>query len=390
MSNLLNKASILTTATGYGDGVVNSILPNTADGDFDFVRNSTATRVNSEGLIESVGVDIPRIDYTDGCGSLLLEPSRENLITYSEDLSQWFLVNGTLTANATVSPEGIQNAGKVAFSSVGLDLKRTITVVPGQTYTFSFYIKVEEGTDLQGRFYDNNNSANIEYYNYDDQIIPNQWSRITRSVTAPSGCTEMQIWLLASSTTLVTASWWGAQFEEGSYATSYIPTSGSTVVREADVCNNAGNSDLINSEEGVLYFEGSWIQKSGGTNRRIALSDGTATNRILIQNVNSAENRLQFYVLNSSGTSTDFTFTLSDITDNNKIAFKYKENNFCVFINGIKVLTDTVGTTFSVGTLNTLAFDGGDGGFDFYGKVKGLAVFKEALSDSELASLTSI
>jgi len=157
-------------------------------------------------------LDIPRIDYTNGEPSILLEPSRTNLVTYSQDLSQWTLVNGTLTSNATVSPEGIQNAGKIVFSSVGLDLKRTITVVAGTTYTISFYIKVEEGTGLQGRFYDNSNSANIEYYNYDDQIIPNQWSRITRSVTAPSGCTEMQIWLLASSTTLVTASWWGAQF----------------------------------------------------------------------------------------------------------------------------------------------------------------------------------
>ena len=182
---------------------------------------------------------------------------------------------------------------------------------------------------------------------------------------------------------------WGAQAEALSYPTSYIPTSGSTVTRAAETLNNAGNSDLINSTEGVLYFEGSWIQKSGGTNRRIALSDGTATNRILIQNVNSAENRLQFYVLNSSGTSTDFSTTLSDITDNNKIAFKYKENNFCVFINGIKVLTDTVGTTFPVGTLNTLAFDGGDGGFDFYGNCKTLAVFSESLSDTELACLTS-
>jgi hypothetical protein len=54
MNNLLEKASIITTPTGYSVGAINSIVPNTADGDFDFTRNSSATRVNSQGLIEDV------------------------------------------------------------------------------------------------------------------------------------------------------------------------------------------------------------------------------------------------------------------------------------------------------------------------------------------------
>ena len=94
-------------------------------------------------------LDIPRIDYTNGEGSILLEPSRINLVTYSQDLSQWSIVNGTLTANATVSPEGIQHAGKVVFNNVGLDFKRTVTVVAGTNYTISFYIKVEKGKRWQ-------------------------------------------------------------------------------------------------------------------------------------------------------------------------------------------------------------------------------------------------
>ena len=55
---------------------------------FSFERNSIATRVNKEGLIEVVGNDIPRIDYTDSTeGALLLENSSTNLISYSEDFS---------------------------------------------------------------------------------------------------------------------------------------------------------------------------------------------------------------------------------------------------------------------------------------------------------------
>jgi hypothetical protein len=330
-------------------------------------------------------LDIPRIDYTNGEPSILLEPSRTNLVTYSQDLSQWTLVNGTLTANATVSPEGIQNSGKIAFSSVGLDLKRTITVVAGTTYTISFYIKVEEGTGLQGRFYDNSNSANIEYYNYDDQIIPNQWSRITRSVTAPSGCTEMQIWLLASSTTLVTASWWGAQLEAGSYATSLIHTSGSAVTRSADAANNAGNSDLINSTEGVLYVEASSNYNSSITNR-IAISDGTNSNRIVLEWDETTENRIRVHI----NTHSLLSYDAVDLSIQNKVAIKYAANDYALWFNGQEVLTQASGalpTGMDVLEL-TGAGLGGIPEYRFYGNVKMVAVFKEALTDLELEKLT--
>ena len=61
---------------------------------FTTTRDSGATRVNKEGLIEVVGNDIPRIDYTDSAeGALLLEPSRTNLITYSQDFSNWSIIS---------------------------------------------------------------------------------------------------------------------------------------------------------------------------------------------------------------------------------------------------------------------------------------------------------
>ena len=56
MSNLLEKASILLTPTGYDDGSMNCIKPNTSVGDFDFIRGSAATRVNSQGLVENVQI----------------------------------------------------------------------------------------------------------------------------------------------------------------------------------------------------------------------------------------------------------------------------------------------------------------------------------------------
>ncbi len=223
------KPNLALIPATIGDKVY-SILPSDGVGDFDFTRGTIATRINAQGLIEEVASGENRLNYSlldgevVGCPHLLLEPSRTNLIQYSEDLSQWSLTNGTLSANSVISPDGTLNADKVVFNNVALDLKRTVTVTANTTYTFSFYIKLESGTGLQGRFYDNSNSANIEYYDYSNQVLGTDWTKVTRQVTTPSGCTQMQVWLLASSSSLVTASFWGAMLEEGSYPTSYIKT----------------------------------------------------------------------------------------------------------------------------------------------------------------------
>jgi len=350
--------------------------------------------VNTSGSYEITNIsvkeiqrdNVPRIDYTGGgCPHILAEPQRTNLVTYSEDFSQWTLTNGTLTPNATVSPDGTQNAGKVVFNNTGVDLKRTITVVAGQTYTISFYIKLESGTGLDGRFYDNSNGANIDVYDYTSQIQGTEWSRITRSVTAPSGCTEMQIWLLASSSSLVTASFWGAQFELGSYPTSLIPTSGSTVTRNQDIFTRDGIGSLINSTEGVLFVEMAALSNDG-TYRQLTLSDGTTANRILVDFTN-ASNQIRVFCGSGGVSQVSETFNVTSSLSFNKIAFKYKLNDFALWVNGVEVATDTSGIT-PIG-LNKLSFNNGAGSFDFYGKVKQLQVFKTALSDSELVTLTT-
>ena len=369
-----------------GDYTFNAIAPNGSE-----LRIFSTTSSGSSYSITNISVkevtrdNVPRIDYTGGgCPHILAEPQRTNLVTYSEDLSQWSLTNGTLTPNATVSPDGTQNAGRVVFNNLGVDLKRTITVVAGQTYTISFYIKLESGTGLDGRFYDNNNGANIEVYDYTSQIQGTEWSKITRSVTAPIGCTEMQIWLLASSSSLVTASFWGAQFEEGSYATSYIPTSGSTVTRNQDVFTRDGIASLINSTEGVLFLEMAALSNDG-TFRQITLSDGTTNNRILVD-FTDASNQIRVFCSSGGASQVSETFNITSSLSFNKIAFKYKLNDFALWVNGVEVATDTSGNT-PIG-LNKLSFHNGAGSFDFYGKVKQLQVYKTALTDNQLIQLT--
>ena len=84
---------------------------------FNFERDSRATVINKDGLIEKVGAGMPRIDYKDNSeGALLLEPQRSNLLPYSEDFSQsnWLNIGSpTITSNYGVSPDGTLNSTRL-------------------------------------------------------------------------------------------------------------------------------------------------------------------------------------------------------------------------------------------------------------------------------------
>ena len=134
-----------------------------------------------------------------------------------------------------------------------------------------------------------------------------------------------------------------------------------------------------------MYVEISALADDG-TARTISINN-TVSNRVFLQfrstsgQVNSGVvvgGSLQGSAMNYSTSQTLYT----------KLAIKYKLNDFAFWVNGIEVGT-SVGNVFSSGTLNDLSFDSGDGAEDFYGNVKCVAVFKEALTDAELESLTS-
>ena len=159
----------------------------------------------------------------------------------------------------------------------------------------------------------------------------------------------------------------GRTDRRGSYATSYIPTSGVTVTRNQETYTKTGISDLINSTEGVLFVEMAALSDDG-TSRLIGLSDGTSTKRINIY-YDTSSNSIYGLLLNSSVQGIT-SFTLSDSTNFAKIAFKYKENDFALWVNGTEVDTDSSGTTFTSDTLNKLSFDRADGVAPFYRQSK--------------------
>lgn len=381
MSNLLEKASIILTPTAYSDGDLHCIKPNTATGDFDFTRSTTATRINSSGNVESVAANLPRIDYTGGTGQILLEPQSTNLLTYSEDFTEWAKNSGTtLTENNIISPDGTQNATLVVSAGSGSRVGLNTSIVSGTTYTFSVYLKNNGG----------NTSINIGSHGttqLETVTINNDWNRYTTTFTA-SSTTTSSIRIISSGSSINLHSW-GAQLEALSFPTSYIPTSGSTSTRNADAANNSGSSSLINgggSGEGVIYAEIAAFTSSPGV-CNISLSDNNQLRRIVIGFGFSA-NQILCSINNGSTFPNFLSFqTITDVTAYNKIALKYKLNDISLYINGVEVATDTSST---IPTLQSLQFDNGyNGASQFFGNVKCVAVYKEALTDAELTCLTT-
>ena len=329
-------------------------------------------------------LDIPRIDYTNGEPSILLEPQRTNLI--ANNSTAGIVGSATITNNYAISPEGIQNSIRVVTTGTGNNSGVIYSVAntsTTDTFTYSIYVKGEKGKTVHIR---------IETTPYSLQsqelfLLDGTWQKFTKTIDYTGAPTHSfkQFYLTSiSSATATDFQVYGAQMEEGSYATSLIHTSGSAVTRSADSANNAGNSDLINSTEGVYYLEVAALSNDN-TFRMTSLNDGTNANVVNLQFKNT-DNTVRTRIENSGVAQVDMESTVSSSLEFNKVALKFKANDFALWINGSEAVTDTSGSMPS--GLNRLNFDNGAGTFDFYGKVKMVAVFKEALTDLELAKLT--
>ena len=376
---------------------------------FTTTRNSIATRVNKEGLIEVVGNDVPRIDYTDSSdGALLLENSATNLVTYSQDFSSgWSLDDATVSINSGISPDGTLNATLLKGNTNSSRHNLVTSAGANNTGTFSIFVKAKELKYVQiasantvnqyvnfdvedgiiGTVGSSFSNAKIENYGngwYRCSVVsPNQYNGLYFSLVNGLNATWLESWVMPNSTDGLYI--WGAMLEANSVASSYIPTNGSSVTRQADTASGSGNSEVFNDSEGVLFADISALANDL-TYRGISLGDGTANNlvRFYYENVS---NRLTAQIKDGGVAQATMTYTFSDITISSKIVLKYKLNDFALWVNGFEVGTDLNGATPS--GLDTLSFDTGTGADDFYGKTKEIGYYDTALTDLELETLTS-
>ena len=368
--------------------------------EFDFARGSSATYVGKDGLIKSAKSDVPRIDFSDSTnGALLLEPIRTNLVTQSNNTTTnvWGHYNygGGLIVDTYGydSPDGKNEASRLVYTnssagSGGALLTTNITLLATGIYTISLWAKSVSGTK-EIRFSPKSTSSSGT--SGSKITLTNEWKRYTHTFTNDGGTSRGFQFRISESEDSGDRTFdvWGMTIEEGSYATSYIPTQGSTVTRLADVCNNSGSAQDFNSEEGVLYAEIAALADDL-TNREITISDGGAQNYVMIRFNSGNSNWIYTRVNLGVGYEYYNIDTNHIITDFNKIALRFQDNNFATFINGVKIDSQLSGNAFGVGVLNKISFAGGTGGQPFYGKTKNLQVFNYALTDEQLAALTTI
>jgi len=386
LSNGWYRISISVNAASYADCQVqidslNSVIIfgaqlETGDIATDYIATTSAAV--SVGPVSGV----PRLDYLGStCPKILLEPQRTNLALYSEqfDNAAWTNASTTITANYGVSPDGYTNADRFQQTTVGA-LQRTISVSASTSYTVSFYCKLLGGTSASLGVYNFNANTFIFQDNLFSSLVLNQWVRVTRTFTTPVGCTSItgELWRDSTIDCLV----YGFQMEQGAYATSYIPTLGTSVTRVADAASKTGISSLIGQTEGTIYWQVSNISQSGGNGARFfTYADGN--NFILI---NPYGTTLRILVV-SSGTAFDNYITISG--DAFKIAVAYKANDYKFYVNGASVGTPAVTSVPAMSAIG-IVDDTSAAATTSQSKTSQLLLFKTRLTNAQLAELTTL
>ena len=396
--------------SGYKAGKIYSVLPTNGIGDFDFTRASSATRVNASGLIETVATGVPRLEYplvngaVNGCPSLLLEPQSTNLALYSEDFSNSYWTTSRIETpyiSDVLSPEGALNAYTLEISSGetnGGGVFKTGLSISGDN-SFSVFAKKKTSKYLalgdgnltsNGVWFDLENGTIGTQYNAIGEIeeFGNGWYKCTMKYTLTSSNAKF---IYQSNTNGATSLGvvggdsvyiFGAQLEQNSYPTSYIPTSGSAVTRVADACTNGGNDQVINNIEGTIFINCDFINNNG-------------VQVLCSPNDNAFNKRIEIWA--NSGLVTGFIGGSSNITigssalvnGNHKIALAYKSGNSSFYIDGVLIGSKSDSFTISALTQLTLGYFNGNQ-YMSESKTKDVRVYNTALTDAELITLTTL
>ena len=324
--SLLTQASLVLTPTSYKTNKLYSVVPSSGSGDLTTTRATTATRINSSGLVENVATGIPRVDYTGGVANILLEPQRTNRL-----LNSATVVTQTITTTAVANTLSFYGTGTITLSG-----------------TFSGSL-VGTGTS---------NRVSLIFTPTVGNLV----------LTVSGTCTN-------------------GQLELGSYATSYIPTTTSTVTRNQDLASVSGVTSLIGQTEGVMFIESAALYDDL-TNRIVALSDGTTANRIYIS-YNPNSNLITSFVVVANTTIITLTYTITDTTQFAKIAVRYSNTlGVSLWVNGVNRASSVL-TTLPT-SISRLGFDNGAGATLYFSKVKSAQLYKTYLTDAEMASLTTL
>ena len=308
----------------------------TFDGVLEHSRASSATYVDSSGVLQTATSGVARTDHHVYNGTAwvkegyLHEPeAATNLVTYSDTLSNaaWSIANATLgaTLSATIALEKL-----VEDTATGEHFVYRTTGFSGLTtstrYTTSFYVATAERTATRHNSFFYNNLTLILDHSTQSVLSTSGgttpivvWDEvgsgvyrcsIDDTVTAASG--NFTSGLVQSGTTFSYTGdgssglyIGGFQLEQGSVPTSYIPTSGSQVTRAADI--------LTLPIENIPYPTGDNIAVSFGYKALVTYADDATNNALYSWRLDNS-NRADAFLLTAGGATGRIKFNFNSTT----------------------------------------------------------------------------
>lgn len=402
-----DTANLAMIPAAYAEDKVYSVLPSDGDGDFTFTRSGSGTRINKGGYIETMGNNVPRLNYrldADGnpteCAELLLEESRQNKVYPNNSLTGYSTIGVSTTNNDAIAPNGTNEGAKVqATTSGNAVVYRGFIGTSGVTHNLSAFVKagthnqvrLQEGFAganiivnlTNGNIISNSNSSNLKVEKY-----PNDWYRLSFDFTSASTNLQYSIYFNGSYSSGDNFYTWGGQIEQGSGATSLINTTTGVITRNKDSAYNQPFGDLASDYPITVYWKGQITNYNAGA-FAFSIYDNGSNARYLGLAWNSTSN---FYLYRrSTNNDADLVSYTTQVGDVKKIAVKFTSNTSAkVYIDGIEIYNLSSGLDVDwdfdsvlVGQQRVVS----DGGKRI--PADELFVWNKALTDAEMVEITT-
>jgi hypothetical protein len=422
---MLNNAPRLSVSTAIGNGI-RSYLGDGISSIYAWGAQLVKGTEPKPYQLTTNRLNVPRIDYTTSRPAILVEPQRTNLLLQSEDFTNGWTQEGTsVLSNTQISPDGALTADSI-FELATNDVHRTyrstaITVTANAIYTASFFVKksniryirlilTQQGSttiwagaqfDLETQTFTSQVGSGGGVFS-SASITPfiNGWYRISVSGSIP-GTSMFPVLALSNGSTLLNTDTrgcpvylgnvnnelyvWGGQLELGSNITSYIPTTTSTVTRNADNISKTGIINLIGQTEGTIFCEFERTTETAGIKHILTLySDGWLTNSLFLLTQNNGTDLALSIRINSTNYQ---RYIGNGISGKNKLLLIYDTTGCDVFLNGTKLTRLSLPSFPSLYNLGILHYNAGG---RQYGSGYLFSFWKTKLSDQQAIKLTTL